>query len=91
MPRVEFRCSAHVKCGAAMLAATLRNISRQGLQLEGEELPALGSYITLFAEGLNLPAGEIVWRRGNLAGVELFEEMSWTSVIPWVRGMVRRG
>ena len=90
MPRVEIRCPIHVKCGAALIAAALRNISAKGLQLEGEALPALGSYVTLFAEGLNLPAGEIVWQRGNLAGVELFEEMSWTSVIPWVRGLVRR-
>ena len=91
MPRVEIRCPIHVKCGAALIAAALRNISAKGLQLEGEALPALGSYVTLFAEGLNLPAGEIVWRRGNLAGVELFEEMSWTSVIPWVKGLVRKG
>jgi hypothetical protein len=59
------------------------------MQVEGEALPACGSYVTLFVEGLNVPAGEIVWRRGNLAGVELFEEMSWTSVIPWVRSLVR--
>lgn len=90
MPRVEIRCPLHVKCGAAMIGATLRNISANGLQLEGDDLPAQGSYVTIFVEGLNVPAGEIVWRRGNLAGVELFEEMSWTSVIPWVKGVVRR-
>jgi hypothetical protein len=38
---------------------------------------------------LNIPAGEVVWRRDKLAGVELFEELSWTSIIPWVRGIVR--
>jgi hypothetical protein len=91
MPRVEIRCAVHVKCGAAMIGATLRNISASGLQLEGEDLPAQGSYVTVFVEGLNVPAGEIVWRRGKLAGVELFEEMSWTSVIPWVKGVVRKG
>lgn len=90
MPRVEIRHSVHVKCGAGLVRATLRNISAKGLQLEGEELPALGSYVTVFVEGLNVPAGEIVWRRGNLAGVELFEDMSWTSVIPWVKGAVRK-
>ena len=91
MPRVEIRCPVHVKCGAAMIRAALRNISANGLQLEGDELPPQGSYVAIFVEGLNLPAGEIVWRRGNLAGVELFEEMSWTSVIPWVRSVVRKG
>jgi hypothetical protein len=90
MPRVEIRCPVHVKCGAAMLRAALRNISANGLQIEGDDLPAAGSYVTIFVEGLNVPAGEIVWRRGKLAGIELFEEMSWTSVIPWVRSVVRK-
>ena len=33
MPRVEIRCPVHVKCGAAMIRAALRNISANGLQL----------------------------------------------------------
>jgi hypothetical protein len=33
----------------------------------------------------------VVWKRGKLAGVELFEELSWTSIIPWVRGIAKRG
>jgi hypothetical protein len=44
----------------------------------------------VFVEGLNIPAGEVVWRGGNLAGIELFEELSWTSIIPWVRNAVRK-
>ncbi|MEO7277779.1 MAG: PilZ domain-containing protein [Sphingomicrobium sp.] len=90
MPRVEIRCPAQVKCGAALLASALRDISASGLQLEGKNLPAVGSYITVLVEGLVVPAGEIAWRRGGRAGVELFEPMRWTSVIPWVRSMVRR-
>jgi hypothetical protein len=90
MPRVEIRCPLHVKCGASLVGATLRNISANGLQLEGEDLPAQGSYVTIFVEELNVPAGEVVWRRGKLAGIELFEEMSWTSVIPWVKGVIRK-
>ena len=90
MPRVEIRCPVHVKCGAAMIRAALRNISANGLQLEGDDLPACGSYVAVFVDGLVVPPGEIVWRRGYLAGVELFEEMSWTSVIPWVRSVVRK-
>ncbi|MES2119245.1 MAG: PilZ domain-containing protein [Pseudomonadota bacterium] len=91
MPRVEVRCPLHVKCGAAMVRGALRNISAKGLQIEGEELPERESYVTVFIEGLNVPAGEIVWKRGNIAGIELFEEMSWTSVIPWVKNVVRKG
>ena len=91
MPRIEIRCPVHVKCGEHFWSATLRNISASGLQLEGDELPALGAYVSVFVEGLNIPAGEVIWRRGSLAGIEVFEELSWTSIIPWVRTIVRAG
>jgi hypothetical protein len=90
MPRLEVRCLAHVKCGGSFWPAMLRNVSTRGLQLEGDELPALGAYLNVVIEGLNVPAGEVVWKHGNLAGVEMLEELSWTSIIPWVRGIVRR-
>jgi hypothetical protein len=90
MPRLEVRATAHIKCGENFRPAVLRNISSNGLQLEGEELPALGTYVSVFVEGLNIPSGEVIWARGSLAGIELFEELSWTSIIPWVRGIVRR-
>lgn len=90
MPRLEVRCLAHIKCGEHFFPAVLRNISASGLQLEGDELPAIGTFVSAFVDGLNIPAGEVVWSRGKLAGVELFEELSWTSIIPWVRGVVRK-
>jgi hypothetical protein len=90
MPRLEVRCPVHVKCGGQFWTATLRNISARGLQLEADELPAVGAYVSPFVEGLNIPPGEVVWRRGHLAGIETMEELSWTSIIPWVRGMVKQ-
>ena len=90
MPRLEVRCLAHVKCGGSFWPAMLRNVSTRGLQLEGDELPALGAYLNVVIEGLNVPAGEIVWKRGKVAGIELLDELSWTSIIPWVRSIVRR-
>ena len=89
MPRVEIRCNAAVKSGQDYLAATLRNISARGLQVEGEKLPGPGTYVSVFIEGLSVPPGEIVWRRGRLAGIELFEELSWTSIVPWIREQMR--
>lgn len=89
MPRVELRCRLHVKWGATMEAAMLRNISARGLQIEGNELPMRGTFVSMFMKGLNVPAGEVVWRKGNLAGIELFEELSWTSIIPWIREVGR--
>jgi hypothetical protein len=90
MPRIEVRCIAHLKCGGRFWPAMMRNISSGGLQIEGEELPAIGTFVSVFIEGLNIPAGEIIWRQGKLAGIELFEELSWTSIIPWVRNAVRK-
>ena len=91
MPRLEVRSPVHVKCGGQFWPGALRNISARGLQIEGGELPDVGAYVSAFVEGLNIPAGEIVWKRGRLAGIELFEELSWTSIIPWVRGLVKNG
>jgi hypothetical protein len=51
----------------------------------------MGTYVAVFVDGLNIPPGEVVWRRDKLAGIELFEELSWTSIIPWVRQMIRTG
>ena len=89
MPRVELRCGLHVKWGANLFPATLRNISAQGLQVEGAELPPRGTFVGLFIDGLIVPSGEVVWQKENLAGIELLEELSWTSIIPWIREISR--
>jgi hypothetical protein len=68
----------------------LRNISSNGLQIEADGLPEIGTYVSLFVNSLTVPAGEVVWRRDKLAGIELLEELSWSSIIPWVRGIVRQ-
>ena len=86
MPRVELRCPVHLKWGASVAAAMLRNISANGLQVEGEDLPARGTFVSTYVEGLNVPAGEVAWQKGQLAGIELLEALSWSSIIPWIRG-----
>ena len=69
----------------------MRNISARGMQVEGEELPEKGTYLSVLIEGLIVPPGEVIWKKGNLAGIELFEELSWSSIMPWIRGVVRSG
>ena len=68
----------------------LRNISSGGLQLEGKEVPPVGTFVSVFVEGLTIPSGEVLWSRGELVGIELLEELSWTSIIPWVRSTIRK-
>ena len=89
MPRVELRCAVGMKWGASLAAATLRNISAKGLQVEGEDLPPRGTFVSMFIDGLMVPAGEVVWRKGALAGIALMEELRWSSLMPWVRAMGR--
>lgn len=90
MPRVELRCSLYLKWCEHLEPATLRNISAAGLQVEGDELPPRETFVGVFVEGLNVPPGEVVWRKDNLAGIELFEELSWSSIIPWIREAGRK-
>jgi hypothetical protein len=90
MPRVEIRCGAYLKRGEDFLPTALRNISAGGVQIEGDALPPVGSYVSVFVEGLNMPPGEIAWRKDKLAGIELLEELSWASIMPWIREQMRR-
>lgn len=90
MPRVELRCPVGIKWGGNVVTATLRNISAQGLQIEGGGLPPRDTFVSLFVDGLNLPGGEVMWQRGPLVGIELLDELSWSSLMPWIRETHRR-
>lgn len=90
MPRVELRCSVGIKWGINLAAATLRNISARGLQVEGDGLPPRDTFVSMFIDGLIVPAGEVVWSKGNLAGIELMHELSWSSIMPWIREVSRK-
>ena len=89
MPRVEIRCPVGIKWGGSVAAATLRNISARGLQLEGEGLPPRDTFVSLFVDGLNLRSGEVVWQKDGLAGVEFMDELGWSSLLQWVRDTMR--
>lgn len=90
MPRVELRAPVHVKWAEHLEPASLRNISSKGIQVEGDRLPPADTMASLFVDGLRLPAGEVVWREGRLAGFEFFDEVNWSSIIAWVREVGRR-
>ena len=85
MPRVELRCGVRLKWGSSVCDAVLRNISARGMQLEADGPPPRGTYVSIQIDGLNVPPGEIMWRKANLAGIQLMEELGWTSLMPWIR------
>lgn len=91
MPRVELSCGVGLKWSGNLATARLRNISARGLQIEGENLPPRDSFVSLFIDGLVVPAGEVVWRKDRLAGIELMDELKWSSIMPWIREVGRRG
>ncbi len=90
MPRVELRATVHVKWAEHLEGGFVRNISSTGIQVEGAALPPQGTLASLFVEGINLPPAEAVWRRTGLAGFEFLEEVSWASLIAWVREASRK-
>ncbi len=85
MPRVELRCAVRLTWGATLCDAVLRNISARGMQLEAGGLPERGTFVSIHIEGLNVPPGEVMWRKDNLAGIQLMEELGWSSLMPWIR------
>lgn len=85
MPRVEMRCGVRLKWGLTVCDAVLRNISARGMQLEAEGLPPKGTYVSIQIDGLIIPAGEVMWRKDNLAGIQLMDELRWSSLMPWIR------
>ncbi|MEQ7873164.1 PilZ domain-containing protein [Sphingomonas sp. ASV193] len=89
MPRVELRCHVGLRWGGSLAAATLRNISATGIQVEGDGLPATDTFVSIFIDGLVIPSGEVVWKQGRLAGIELMEELRWSSLMPWIRTQAR--
>lgn len=89
MPRIELRVAAHLKWAEHFEVAATRNISARGMQVEGRHLPPVGTYVALFVEGLTVPPCDVAWRRDSLAGLEFFEELSWASIIPWVKSASR--
>ena len=85
MPRVELRCGVRLKWGPTACDAVLRNISARGMQVEARGLPARGTHLSIEIDGLNMPTGEVMWRNEGLAGIQLIEELRWTTLMPWIR------
>jgi hypothetical protein len=87
MPRVEVRSSAWLRKDERFLPATVRNISAGGMQIEGDELPAVNEAVQVFIEGLGIPPGTVIWRREKLAGIRFERELGWQSILPWVKDL----
>lgn len=47
----------------------LRNLSREGALVQGDELPDEGEKVLFHRQGLSVP-GRVAWSRGRIAGIE---------------------
>lgn len=65
--------AASIEAEGLSAAVKLRNMSREGALVEGDQLPAVGSYVRFCKNELNL-AGRVAWVDGGRAGIA-FEEM----------------
>ena len=73
------------------LAAPVTVLSGVGPRV-AETLKEKGIDVNMASErGLVMPAGVVVWSKGELAGIELMQELSWSSLMPWIREAGRRG
>jgi len=91
IPRVELRCGVRVNWAGSVCDAVLRNISARGMQVEGGGLPPRGTYVSIRIDGLNVPSGEVMWRKDTVVGIQLNEELGWASLMPWIRKVSSAG
>lgn len=89
VPRVEIRARAWVESDGEFVEAALRNISSHGLQVEASGLPDVGTTVRVFLEGLNVPPAKLMWKDGDVAGLELAGELPWAATIQWIRELAR--
>lgn len=59
---------------------TLRNLSPDGAQVEGTQLPVEGTDL-LFRKGDLAAAGSIIWTKGTQAGIRFEEKLDPTTVL----------
>lgn len=85
MPRVEVQQAVSIRTSRRTVLARTRNISQGGACLEGKIDLAAGETAHLTFDGLRPLRGSIRWVLGGLAGVAFDEELSWQTLMPWLR------
>ncbi len=89
VPRVEIRARSWIEIDGEFIEASLRNLSSHGLQVQAAGLPDIGSNVRVFIEGLNVPPAKLIWKDGDVAGLELTAELPWATTILWIRELAR--
>ena len=66
--------TATLEASGSVIEVTLRNLSSDGAQVEGSQLPVEGTEL-LFRKGELALAGSIIWTKGKQAGIRFEQEL----------------
>ena len=72
--------SATVEFDGTQVKTKLRNLSKEGALVEGEELPAIGQPVKFHKGDLHL-SGHVAWRAGDRAGIAFDQPLDPESVL----------
>ena len=78
--RFPTRFSGELRSGDQSLPVNVRDISREGVLIEGERLPEAGRNVSLTAKQLDVDA-KVVWRREALCGLEFVEPVDPLEIV----------
>lgn len=86
MPRVEVRCIAFIREGAASNRATVSNVSQGGLSVECENPLTVGSDVIVSLPGLPPRGGLVRWAEGNRYGISFNAILPLAGLVEWLHG-----
>jgi hypothetical protein len=72
--RSRLLMAATIEASGRIIDVTLRNLSSEGAQVEGSELPVEGSTL-LFRKGDLALAGSVIWTKGKQAGIRFEQKL----------------
>ena len=78
--RSQLLLTATLEISGRAVKVTLRNLSSEGAQIEGDQLPVEGTDL-LFRKGDLAVAGSIIWTKGKQAGIRFEQQLDPATVL----------
>lgn len=78
--RSHLLMAATLEVSGRAIKVKLRNLSSEGAQVEGEQIPVEGTEL-LFRKGELAVAGSIIWTKGKQAGIRFVQKLETQAVL----------
>ena len=78
--RSHLLMAATLEVAGRAISVKLRNLSADGAQVEGEQLPVEGTSV-LFRKGELAIAGRVIWTKGKQAGISFAQKLETQAVL----------